>query len=253
MSAVHAADSVLPDLTPPVPDTEVQLMQDVLYDILAVGIDPDQDDVPTAEIERFLFEHARAPKASDEFRMFFAQHGLSVRARVQTPDGLLLPDITRAGDDQAMPASMPVELMPNAALNRVHTVRDEEVCDDDESEQQTGTHRVDLSLPVARRRRGVTIAIWGASLCVAALCGTAAWFGYTTILQLRGEVARASEQSRQDRSAIHALQDHAVDLESSVAATGELVQRVDQKSDLLLQTMLSDEKPARRPNRSSSR
>ena len=194
-------------------------MQDVLYDILAVGIDPDQDDVPSAEIERFLFEHARTPKASDEFRAFFAQHGLSVRARVQTPDGLVLPDITRASDD-AMPTGMPVELMPSPARNPVHLVRDDEVFADDEAEQQTGMHRVDLSLPVARRRRGVTLAICGASLCVAALCGTAAWFGYTTILQLRGEVARASEQSRQDRSAIHALQDHAVDLESSVAATG---------------------------------
>jgi hypothetical protein len=255
MSAVQAVSSDSPDLMPNLPDADVQLMQDVLYDLLAIGIDPDQDDVPAAEIERFLFEHARSPKPSDEFRAFFAQHGLSVRARVPVSPGLMLPDISRAGDD-AMPANMPVELTltTTARVLPVHAVRDDEVFaeaaeDDDEAEQQTGMHRVDLSLPAAPRRRGSLVAIWAASLCVAALCGAAAWFGYDTIRELRGEVARASEQSRQDRNAIHALQNHAVDLESSVAATGELVQRVDQKSDLLLQTMLNDEKPRRSTGR----
>ena len=63
-------------------------MQDVLYDILATGLDPDQSDAPSEAIERFLFEHARAPKTADEFRAFFAVHGLSVRARAQEPVAL---------------------------------------------------------------------------------------------------------------------------------------------------------------------
>jgi hypothetical protein len=253
MSAAEAASSdSTQQPTPKAPDADVQLMQDVLYDILAVGIDPGQGEVPVAEIERFLFEHARAPKDGDAFRAFFAQHGLSVRARVAGPQGLVLPDISRAGDD-AMPVSMPADLAPSAPrASHVQLVRGDEVFgaddDGDDLESPTGMHRVDLSLPTtaAARPRGVAWVIAAASLCVVALCASAAWFGYETIRQLRGEVARATEQSRQDRNAIHALQNHAVDLESSVAATGELVQRVDQKSDLLLQTMLNDDKPARR-------
>src|SRR5712671_6118944 len=77
------------------PFAEVQAMQDVLYDILATGIDPEQSDAPSAEIERFLHEHARAPKTLDEFRAFFAEHGLSVRTRPlpQASAALSLPPI----------------------------------------------------------------------------------------------------------------------------------------------------------------
>ena len=240
MSAVRAANAISPE--PIASDADVQLMQDVLYDLLATGVDLDEADVPAAEIEHFLFEHARAPKGSDEFRSFFARHGLSVRARVHSPVGIALPDVTRANDDDSsMSMNMPVAAMSPSV---VHDVDDDEV-----SEHETGTHRVDLTLPGTPRRRAATFALWGASLCVVALCAAGGWFGYSMIRDLRSELARASRQGREDRSAIHALQDHAVGLESSVAATGELVQRMDQKSDLLLQTVLSESKSEHRSSK----
>ena len=111
MSAVRAAQSISPE--PSALDADVQLMQDVLYDILATGVDPDQADAPSLEIEHFLFEHARAPKTAEEFRAFFAAHGLSVRARVSAARcaAIALPELTRPSAD-GMPARMPVELAP---------------------------------------------------------------------------------------------------------------------------------------------
>ena len=79
MSGVHMAKSFPPSLG--LPARDVQAMQDVLYDILATGIDPEQAQLPLDAIERFLHEHARANKSPDEFRAFFAQHGLSVSTR----------------------------------------------------------------------------------------------------------------------------------------------------------------------------
>jgi hypothetical protein len=233
MSAVRAAQSISSE--PCALDADVQLMQDVLYDILATGLDPDQADAPSDAIERFLFEHARAPKTADEFRAFFATHGLSVRARAQEPVALslALPEITRA--TEPMPARMPVELESPPL----------------DPEPVTGAHRfvLDPGEDFTPRRgsggRGLTLAAWCAALCVVALCGAAAYYGYYTILDLRGEVARTNARHDQDRAAIATLQDQAAGLETSVSASGDLLQRVDEKSDFLVQSLLDEQAKAK--------
>jgi hypothetical protein len=237
MSAVRAAQSISTE--PRALDADVQLMQDVLYDILATGLDPDQSDAPSEAIERFLFEHARAAKTAEEFRAFFAAHGLSVRARAQEPVALsvALPEIVRGVEP--MPARMPVEL---AASPRES---------DEAAEPVTGAHRLVIDvdedfMPARRGSRGLTAAAWCAALCVVALCGAAAYYGYNTILTLRGEVERTQVRHEQDRAAIAALQDQAAGLESSVSATGDLLQRVDQKSDFLVQSLLEEQAKAKR-------
>jgi hypothetical protein len=236
MSAVRAAQSISTE--PRALDADVQLMQDVLYDILATGLDPDQADAPSEAIERFLFEHARAAKTAEEFRAFFAAHGLSVRARAQEPVSLsvALPEIVRAVEP--MPARMPVELDASPLES------------DEASEPVTGAHRalVDVDedfMPARRSGRGLAAAAWCAALCVVALCGAAAYYGYNTILTLRGEVERTNMRHEQDRAAIAALQDQAAGLESSVSATGDLLQRVDQKSDFLVQSLLEEQAKAK--------
>jgi hypothetical protein len=240
MSAVRAAQSISSE--PHALDDDVQLMQDVLYDILATGLDPESD-APSEAIERFLFEHARTPKGADEFRAFFAAHGLSVRARVQEPVAisLALPEITRSSE--AMPTRMPVELDASPL--------DASPIDVDVAEAVTGAHRLTLDLdedfaPPQRSGRALAVAAWCAALCVVALCGAAAYYGYTTIHELRGEVARTNERHEQDRAAIATLQDQAAGLESSVSATGDVLQRVDEKSEFLVQSLLEEQAKAAR-------
>jgi len=222
MSGVRATQSVIPQ--PSVPGgagvhTDVQAMQDILYDILANGIDPERSEVPTQAVERFLFEHARSPKSREEFRAFFAAHGLnaSVRSVPESP-ALRLPPIQRPSADAGMPAQLPVELasVPSAASV------------------------LQLTPPAvpAPSRRGALIGLWAALAVVGGLFVAGAVYGYGTIVELKTDLDREARQGHDDRQELKALRDHAAGLESSVAATGELVQRMDQKSDLLIQSLV---------------
>jgi hypothetical protein len=225
MSAVRVAKSVSPE--PSALDADVQAMQDVLYDILAMGIDPDQQDVPSAEIERFLHEHARAPKSLQEFRAFFAAQGLSVRARSASESaGLQLPPIERPDEGAAV-----LRLAPEPAPAA-------------EAEPDTAAHSI-----AAMTAPGVTVApsggrelrrlgLWAAAGCTAALLGAVLFYGYASINDLRDRLDRANQRADQEHQVVERLRDHATELESSVATTSELVQRVDQKSDMVLNTLL---------------
>jgi len=230
MSGVRAALSTS-EPTPVLPsmaDDGVQAMQDILYDILANGMDSERSDVPMQEVERFLFEHARSPKSRDEFRAFFAEHGLSLRMHLAPePAGLVLPPIERAALplDRDMPVSVPVELAFSAHSGMSTLLDDSE---------RTGAH------VMPRRRLGRVFGLCAALACIAALLGVGGYHGYKTILGLQGELQRTAQHSRDNQQALEALRDHAADLESSVAATGQLVQRMDQKSDLLINTLMPE-------------
>jgi hypothetical protein len=213
----------------PNPAHDVRAMQDVLYDILATGIDPEQSQASTADIERFLFEHARSPKTAAEFCAFFARNGLSLRApKVQPSVSLSLPPLPRATEDDAAP--MPVEL----ATRRAPT-----------DPFEASLPSLATPAPTLERRRPV--ALWVALGALGALLGLAAWQGHQTITELRGELDRTAARGAQDRAALQSLHDQTVGLESSVAATGELVERMDQKSDLLIDSLVTNnKKPSRR-------
>ena len=91
-------------------------------------------------------------------------------------------------------------------------------------------------------RRPAAAVLWVALGCMLALLGAGGYYGYATILELRAEVERTARHGRDNQQALRSLRDHAAGLESSVAATGELVQRMDQKSDLLIDSLLADDK-----------
>ncbi len=219
MSAVRVAQSRTPRSS--TAEADVQAMQDVLYDLLALGVDPDQQDVPSAQIESFLHEHARAPKGREEFLSFFATHGLSLRTSMAyAATEVRLPPLARAEEEPAASVSFP----------QAHALAEPE------PEPATGAHRALAA--AAAPRSGVRIVAWSAAALALALVGLAGWYGYATVSALRGELQRVRGHAERDRQAVQALRDHAAGLESSVAATSELVQRVDQKSDLLLESLL---------------
>jgi hypothetical protein len=197
-------------------------------------MDPESSDVPTQQVERFLFEHARAPKTREQFLAFFAAHGLSVRARVTPePAALKLPPLQRPAsrDDGGMPARVPVELAFGGPLGAPHS-------------QHDGLEELDGKSARPRRR---PVMAWAAALfCVLALIGGAGYYGYVTIAELQGEIERTARHGRDNQRALKAISDHAAGLESSVAATGELVQRMDQKSDLLIDSLIEDKNKSRK-------
>lgn len=234
MSAVRAAKNVSTNQAASA--AESQAMQDVLYDILATGIDMDQTDVPIDEIEMFLFENARGAKSREEFRAFFAKHGLSLRTGFpQGPVGLALPPIERGSDQEAPLATLPVELAVTS-FERAHAV---------------ARPLLPPAMPAVFAARASrisigSVALWLALACLTAGLGVVATRGDETIAALRAEVQRTQQQGQRDRDTLEAMRDDAAYLESSVAATGELVQHMDEKSDLVLETLLANpRKPAR--------
>jgi hypothetical protein len=58
--------------------SEAELL-DVLYEVLAQGV-PAGSKITSADVERFLHEHARSRKSTAEMLAFFEQHGLPTSA-----------------------------------------------------------------------------------------------------------------------------------------------------------------------------
>jgi hypothetical protein len=199
---------------------DLEMLQDILYDMLATGVDADQPVATTSAIERFLHEHAREPKSLAAFREFFEQHGLHPDACSHESAVLQLPPITTVREAAAV-VDPPIEL---------------ELSDLEES----GFGRVAVAPPSAPRLGLPSRVAWALLAAVALALIGLGFRGYAMFRDLRAEVSAATQRHQQDRSALQRLSDQAADLESSVAATGELVQRMDQKSDLLLQSLLPE-------------
>jgi len=230
MSGVHMAKSFPPSLGMPARD--VQAMQDVLYDILATGLDSEQAQIPLDAVERFLHEHARSAKSQDEFRAFFAQLGLTVSSRAIKPPPVALPPIERPLLDDPPVAKFPVELARPEPLP-----------------QGSGFARQlpdDLELEIKPRRTQAWV--WGALILVAGGVSALAYHGYSVITRLEHRLEQADSASRDDRAALDELKTKTAGLESNVAASGEEIQRVDDKSNMIIQSLISDQ--TRKPRKS---
>lgn len=195
---------------------DLEVLQDLLYDMLATGITDEHASVSPAQIEGFLHEHAREAKSAADFRAFFERHGLRMDPGTHESAILELPPITTVREPLRLNEG-PVEL----------SVTDiEEI-----------PWKIPVPPPVPRglrwgRASGLAVAALGLALIVVS------WRGYIMIHELRTDLSRATETHQRDHTTLEKLSDQATTLESSVAATGELIQRVDQKSDLLLDSLL---------------
>jgi len=244
MSGVRAAQGLLQQRHEPVPTSGVtaaaqattaaeatEAMQDVLYDILAVGVDPEQGDAPTEHIERFLFEHARSPKSAAEFEAFFVQHGLNARrsAAPSSDAGFALPPLESPPLDEA-PAVL------QFPVDEVY-VRDE---------LPTGQHAL-LSVEAPPPRPWGLYAMGAALVLLCLGLGAIAWVGHGIIGELRGDLNRAAARSDLQERVIDQLEGRAAGIQSSIEANGQLIHRMEQKSDLLIDTLVTEPEPPRKP------
>lgn len=212
---------------------QVQAMQDLLYDILATGVDSERTDVAIETIETFLHEHARQPKSAAEFRAFFAQHGLTSRVPTPgAPDVAKLPPLKRAA-----PPPRPSSIPPALPMT-VH-----EVVPYDEALHPV---RFDLGARPIERRRTRPLVGLGLAAC-ALVIAAALYAGSVHLMELRADLMRSERQARENAALIESLRQQTVSFESSLAASGQLIERVEQKSDLVLdQLQRAEQEQAKR-------
>jgi hypothetical protein len=213
---------------------QVQAMQDLLYDILATGVDSERTDVAIETIEAFLHEHARVPKSLAEFRGFFAQHGLTSRVPSPVPQVATLPPLKRAvpAPPVASASHPPPALPPSVNARQLF---------DDALQHPV---RIDVApLPIERRRSRPLIGL--AIATTALIIAGCLYAGSLHLLELRADMARADEEARESRELIKKLREQTVTFESSLAANGQLIQRMEQKSDLVLDTLQRAEEEQR--------
>lgn len=224
-----AAPQTTPRETPKLPD--IAQLQDTLYEIMSNGLDPDESRVPLAKVEKFLHEHARAPKSREEFVAFYEACSLALPVAGS-------PWSDSAGSEIRIVPLPPVR-EPELRPLSLDVVR--ELGDDD-----TNPHVVlldDDEVPRARARARVPmLAVWGALAAVTMLFLGTLWWGHGIVDSMRGELQAARARGDQNERVIHQLEDRAqqiegrtADIQSSVAASGEMIQQMDQKSDLMLQ------------------
>ncbi len=203
---------------------------DVLYEILASGLEPESATVSTSDIETFLHQHARSPKSRAEIEAFFASGGLPMQVDVLTRDsGLRLtavaPQSISAGSGElpapdsntgrhaiAAAARAPIASAPAPAPSVAHT------------------------LPPRRDMTGTSIALVAVCLALLGVCVVGGW----SMMGLRDELARS--QATQERT--HAM------LERVQARTEQMGQQLnaqsntmaDQRADVdrLVQTFLPE-------------
>ncbi|MGD8863684.1 MAG: hypothetical protein PVI30_26955 [Myxococcales bacterium] len=238
MSGVRAAQGAAEDRAQPaVPAeaAEVQQMQDVLYDILATGMDPEQDDVPVEEIERFLHEHARAAKSGAEFRAFFERHGLSLRLAdvdAPAPPSLSLPPLPAPVSAPVL--QLPVQQEPPGGPEQQMVPPTPAL---PQAQGPAGDPRPSRAVPLL----GIAVALLLAGLAVVI------WLGLGALERMQQELLRAEQRSNDNARVIDELEGRAAGIQSSIEANGQLIDRMERKSDLLIEKLVTE--PESRPQR----
>ena len=195
------------------PEPSALELEDMLYDILASGADPNLSAGALEAVQTFLHEHARSKHTHAEFLAFFAKHGLSMTR--ETTLTLSLPPIETRAQPQPVsqvfaPEPEPIEVTPVA---------------------------------ITRRRQLSRKALWaGAGAALAAISCAA----YMAVTIAQGELERVRAQERATAEALARVQAEAASLRQSMEHNAKLVERADQKSELLLQKLVSPLDPERR-------
>lgn len=199
-------------VTPPDPEEpSVSELEDLLYDILASGADPSLAEGTLEAVQTFIHEHARNKRTRPEFLAFFAKHGLST-AKEDTLTFALPPMEPRETRELAPVLSQlhePARIAPPVAQ---------------------------FAPPVPRRTIWAALAWAAAGLALLAAISCGAYFAVSLA---RAELSRIRSEARANAALIERMQAEAANLRQSVEQNAADVRRVDHKSELLLQTLVS--------------
>lgn len=201
--------------TPVLQGPSVEALEDALYEMLAIGVDPTPRAGSFELVQAFLHEHARARKSHAELLSFFAEHQLPVA-----------PDRSRAIPS---PIALPLFDEPAAVSGN-------------ELEAAYGVP----SYPALAPKPTSWLPVWGAAACALLLLGGVAGVGYVALREMQSELSRVQTHAAAQAKEIERVQAEAATLRTAMRENNELVKKVDQKSELLVQSLLSPLDPALR-------
>jgi hypothetical protein len=186
-------------------------LEDLLYDILATGADPNLPAGTLEAVQLFVHEHARSKKSRAEFLAFFEARALPLRPA--SPALLALPPIEMRGRAAESPELMVIAQPPDPPLT---------------ASAANGGKRT-----------------WALAAACAVLTGLAG-FGCFAALEMREEFAHARAQAARNAAALSNVRAEAETLRAAMRQNAQVMQRVEHKSDLLLQSMASPLDPSAR-------
>jgi hypothetical protein len=190
---------------------EAELL-DVLYEVLAQGVPPGSE-LTTADVERFLHQHARSPKSIDEMLAFFRCYNLPTSAEAYGADDELRELASGLHRDRgpvssvlpldAPPIDMP-EPTESGEIRRALPPSTELVEDSSTVRTQARAKR--------SQGRGLQIALGAVALCSVLGFGASYFRGQ----ELEGELRRANLQLRATDTALTSLEQRAEGLRGAL-------------------------------------
>lgn len=196
------------------PGPTEQQLEDALYDILAVGVDPTAEPRSLEAVQRFVHEHARSRRTHAELLAFFERHGLPYlpeRHRAAAPQ-FVLPPVEPA---LAVGGFEPVPVSAHAAGS------------------------------AQRASRAPWFVVAGAIAAVVVVVAAGA-FAHVALSDMRAELARVRSESTAQARDLSLVQADAAALRSATQENSDLMRKVDRKSDVLIQSLLSPLDPSQR-------
>lgn len=234
--------AVAPTPTSPTPVKECNLapevFQDILYEILANGLDPREARVTSVQIEHFLFEHARAPKSSEAFLEFFKKCELSTNPddHLKPIDlkGLPIPEQAASNAPPANVVAEPVVSNDNAANSEPTSPKIDAAALSRAVQTEPACEPVIVQQINTKGSGSRTL--WAAAAGIVILLGIGAGLGFA-IANLHGEVAQAKTAQHQSQQTVLELQQRISGLQSEVVRNGQSVERLQPQLDLLVETI----------------
>jgi hypothetical protein len=209
------------------PEPTVLELEDILYDIVASGADPNLPAGTFEAVQTFLHSHARAKRSLAEFRAFFATHKLSM-AR-DTGFGLSLPPMVelRAAARAAEPE---LEQPTFAAAPR--------------SIPRAEPDPIEVApVAVERTQSYGRAGVWAvAAAILAAISGGASY----AAISANAELERVQSEQRATAEMLAQVQTEVTRLRGAVEQNTQVTRNVDHKTELLLRSLVSPLDPQQR-------
>jgi uncharacterized small protein (DUF1192 family) len=216
-----------------------EILQDILYELLANGMDPYETRVSAEQIETFLFEHARSPKPTEAFVEFFKQHGLSIQPEDHIKPLELKALNAGAGRISSLPPPLPPREMRPAPDRDL--LGKPEALSSPARESAPGAFGQPGLAPGARKSFKSRLAspmVWAAAASLAMALGAVAALVFS-VASLKAELTRTKAAQYQSQHAVAELQRRLGAMQSDVALTGRSVRDLEPRIDLLVQTLVA--------------
>jgi hypothetical protein len=232
-AAAQAISSSPPDLLAtknPAIEPTVDSLQDLLYELLATGLMPEQSDVSAEDIEQFLFEHAREQKSLDEFKAFFEKHALSL-----DPSEHFAPaNGTELSAGFEMP-SAPVPGIPVVAELPSRNDEEERPSSQPPALPQRAPQHTVASAPQPRlQKQNTRFGMWVALGAALAMLGLAIGAGISMLLSLQAEIEQTKSLQNKERLMVRHLEQRVDGVGAAVISNAEALQNMGPKIDFLV-------------------